>query len=123
MSKARKPRRPDPSTFTKANGTGTPSDMLPKELPPSGPGPLIPVNDDLSPEQLASLTQLQARLAPQLAELIRSGHFVIVFAHLNGNRVKLWRKTGDFPNKDFDTVLDLLQKDFEEEKAAAISAE
>jgi len=72
--------------------------------------------DGLVAEDQAKLFQLKAHLEAKLEELVRSGHYVIYFAHLNGSDVKLWRKSGDFPVDDFDVLEDLISADIANEK-------
>lgn len=70
----------------------------------------------IKPEEDAPIESLRASVAERLEMAVASGHFLIAIAHLNGTSVKLWRKTGDFPPEDFNTVVDMLDTDLRKER-------
>lgn len=55
-------------------------------------------------------------LATALEHAVESGHYMVAVFTLNGDRVQLYRKTEEFPREDFDTAIDLLERDLRKER-------
>ena len=79
----------------------------PAELAKAGP---------MEADAEATLFRLMGVLQGKLEEAARSGSVMVAIWNMNGDQVNLFRKTIDFPIDDFNTALDLLKNDLQNEK-------